>query len=703
MLLLVRQFSDGRRGVALAAGLGVAWLVFYGAWLALRPGGEGALTLFSNTAYLVPIAAATGLAVAAALRSAPGLRRFWGLMAVSNALWLGAEAVWSARELTTGSVPFPWWTDVGYLASYAILPIALYVAFRPRLVTVSPARLLDGAIVVAALALVWGHVVLGPLELEANVVAAVGLAYPTLGLVLIGMLVALRLLPVRHGTVSMRLVGAGVACSAVADGLYTHAAVTHSYLSGDWIAIGWQAEAVLFAIAAFIAVRRSKSSSDWARFRDTREIGSRTVVTGGLATVVAALASETVEHSPWLVGGSLALAVLLALRMWLLLVPRARTLELTDPKTGTYNAEYYEDQLERLAGRARHFGESFAVALVETDAYAAENESLDLRVADRLVRGSRDVDVVAHLEDGRFGVLIPNVDADEALAVGERIRREVATRPLRTDRGLVSSTVSLGVAVWARDDDAAALAKKAHAALAAAQRLGGNQVRTGPDDRVLFGDGGLDGERLDAIVRLARLVDAREGDDLEHSGTVAAIASLVALEMGLDADTVSRTYVAGLLHDLGKLALPEGMLEKPGPLDESEWDEMARHPTLGASLAAKITSVRDAAPIIAAHHERWDGAGYPLRVRGTRIPAEARIVAVADALVAITSDRPYRRAQSETSALTTIWRESGTRYDPAVVSALLTLARDGRLGLPERVADEGTRVRAPVVSDLAES
>jgi HD-GYP domain-containing protein (c-di-GMP phosphodiesterase class II) len=144
------------------------------------------------------------------------------------------------------------------------------------------------------------------------------------------------------------------------------------------------------------------------------------------------------------------------------------------------------------------------------------------------------------------------------------------------------------------------------------------------------------------------------------------------------------------------------MLEKPGPLDEGEWDEMVRHPILGASLAAKITVVRDAAPIIAAHHERWDGAGYPLRLDGERIPAEARIVAVADALVAMTSERPYRRAQTETSALTTIWRESGERYDPAVVSALLALAREGRLDLPER-STRGAGVHAAVASDLADS
>ena len=112
--------------------------------------------------------------------------------------------------------------------------------------------------------------------------------------------------------------------------------------------------------------------------------------------------------------------------------------------------------------------------------------------------------------------------------------------------------------------------------------------------------------------------------------------------MGLDAAAVSRSYLAGLLHDIGKLTLPEGLLQKPGPLDLGEWDDVRERSSVGAQLVARMTAVRDAAPIVAAHHERWDGTGYPSGLAGYEIPAEARIVAVADALVSMTSDRPYR-------------------------------------------------------------
>jgi putative nucleotidyltransferase with HDIG domain len=258
--------------------------------------------------------------------------------------------------------------------------------------------------------------------------------------------------------------------------------------------------------------------------------------------------------------------------------------------------------------------------------------------------------------------------------------------------GKAAVTLSIGVAASAPGDDPNSIIERAKRAFAAAQRLGGNQVRAGADDALLFNDRPLDTERFELIVALAKLVDGREGSDPKHSHAVASLAAQIALEMGLDADAVSRTYIAGLLHDLGKLALPEVMLHKPGPLDEREWEEMVRHSSLGASLVEQISAVCDAAPIVAAHHERWDGAGYPNRLSGERIPAEARVVAVADAVVAMTSERPYRAARSITSALTTIWRDSEKRYDPAVVSALLALARDGRLKLEEPEAAAGSLV-----------
>jgi putative nucleotidyltransferase with HDIG domain len=303
-------------------------------------------------------------------------------------------------------------------------------------------------------------------------------------------------------------------------------------------------------------------------------------------------------------------------------------------------------------------------------------------LARRLVGSARDVDAVANLDGGRFAVLLPNVDTEDAAALAERLRLAVAGRPFDGTEGPAVATVSVGLAVWREGDSPSAPVERCERALGAASVLGGNQFRD-DEDPVLDG-GPVEPEQLE---RLAELVDAREGRH-GHARAVASLAGRLATELGLVERSVSTISLAGLLHDLGKLAVPEVVLRKPGTLDESEWAEVERHPTLGADLVVRLTRELDVAEIVRAHHEHWDGSGYPHHLRDHAIPFEARILAVAHAFVAMTNDRPYREARSETSALTTIWRESGSRYDPTVVSALLALGRAGLLTAePDRATE----------------
>ena len=692
----VRQYSVARRGVALAAGAGIAWLAFYVAWLVLAPGGQARAEVFADTAYLLPLVVATGLAVLAARRGPAALRPFWALVALADVFWLGGAVLWTARELGHGvaSVPFPWWTDAAYLASYPPMLLAVLLAFKPSLRVLRAVAALDLALVVGALALAWWFLMLRPLPLEPDVASIVGLAYPTFDLVIIAFLAATWLLPARQGTLAMKLVAAGILAGALLNGTYMRGAVDGTYPAGEWMEIGWQAEAILLALAALVSVRGLDLHPGWARFRDSRTLGTPVVVAGTLAVMLALRLADVFdgdrEPSLGLAIGSIALGALLVVRLWLFTRSAPSSAPLADPATGAYDEDYFEDQLARLVARGKHFGDSFAVALVQLD-HAPDGVDAESDVARTLAGVRREVDVLARVASGRFGFLLPNVASGEALAIAEALRRTVDSS---------ARTVSIGVAVWAPDESPETVVARAEDALAAARRLGGNQVRGAADDVLLFGEHPLDAERFEALVSLARMVDGREGPDPEHSVAVASLAAEIALEMGLEAEAVSRAYVAGLLHDLGKVALPEAMLKKPGPLDEREWAEMRRHAALGAEVVEKIGAVRDAAPIIAAHHERWDGNGYPRRLQGEEIPAEARIVAVADALVAMTTERPYRSARSETSALTSIWRQSGKRYDPAVVSALLALARAGRL---PSAGEQTKDVRAPGLLRLSSS
>lgn len=175
---------------------------------------------------------------------------------------------------------------------------------------------------------------------------------------------------------------------------------------------------------------------------------------------------------------------------------------------------------------------------------------------------------------------------------------------------------------------------------------------------------------------LGRAVDARDCRLFEHSAIVADIASLLAQAHGLTLRQAEMVHMAGHLHDVGKIGIPDSILLKPGPLTDAEWQIMRRHPKMGADILrpVKVFCGRPGVcEIVLAHHERFDGSGYPYGLAGNDIPLGARIVAVADALSAMTEERPYRKSLSLQEAVGEVARGAGTHFDPCVVRDLLTL------------------------------
>jgi HD-GYP domain-containing protein (c-di-GMP phosphodiesterase class II) len=170
---------------------------------------------------------------------------------------------------------------------------------------------------------------------------------------------------------------------------------------------------------------------------------------------------------------------------------------------------------------------------------------------------------------------------------------------------------------------------------------------------------------------LAAAAGAREGVPKDHAGDVAALATSTAECLGLPADVVLRCRLGGWLHDVGKVAIPQRILEKPGPLDAAEWEVMCTHPLIGEEIVRGVAALREAAAAVRHHHERYAGDGYPDGLAGTAIPIEARIVAAADAFSAMTVDRVYSKARSPAGAAIELRRSAGAHLDPAVVEALL--------------------------------
>lgn len=174
------------------------------------------------------------------------------------------------------------------------------------------------------------------------------------------------------------------------------------------------------------------------------------------------------------------------------------------------------------------------------------------------------------------------------------------------------------------------------------------------------------------IYRLARAIDMRDDETGEHVVRVANVARIIAEEIGLDAETARTIHLAAPLHDVGKIGIPDAILKKPGKLDATELAVMRQHTTIGAELLSGGASdlIRMAAAIAHCHHERWDGAGYPQGLAGAAIPLPARIIAIADVLDALCSQRTYKPAWPAETARAEILRSSGTQFDPACVAAM---------------------------------
>ena len=176
---------------------------------------------------------------------------------------------------------------------------------------------------------------------------------------------------------------------------------------------------------------------------------------------------------------------------------------------------------------------------------------------------------------------------------------------------------------------------------------------------------------MGSLTALSAAIERRDPYTLGHSARVTAIAQALARRMRCGSIEIAALALGGPLHDIGKLAVPDGVLLKPGCLDEHELAQIRQHPAAGARMLRGVRALEPALSCVLHHHERWDGGGYPYRLAGTAIPREARILAVADAFDAMTSTRPYRPALPVEAALAEVARCAGTQFDPEPACALV--------------------------------
>ncbi len=325
--------------------------------------------------------------------------------------------------------------------------------------------------------------------------------------------------------------------------------------------------------------------------------------------------------------------------------------------------------------RSRRHGAALTVAVFDVDGFRAINAHHGRTIGDKVLIAigktidevTRPSDLVSRSGADEFVVMMPETSAPEALQAFERILRELEAAKVE-DVDLLS--VSVGLAQWERpltpEDLLAAAAQRVESARS---QGGGRAVVTDPPTEA--GELEASDVQEDVVVALGEALLERDRYTGEHSESVVKLVEKVALGLALGAREISYVKAAALLHDIGKVATPDDVLNKPGPLDGEEWEVMREHPMVGERILRAIPGMGPIAHIVRHEHERFDGGGYPDGLSGDQIPIGARIILACDAYHAMTSDRPYRKAMTHAEAVRELAEGAGGQFDPTVTEMLI--------------------------------
>jgi diguanylate cyclase (GGDEF)-like protein len=340
-----------------------------------------------------------------------------------------------------------------------------------------------------------------------------------------------------------------------------------------------------------------------------------------------------------------------------------------DPLTGLLELTPFMNALELELGRAGRYGRPVAVVRIDIDNFEAVNIQCGrpagdrvLAAASKLIAGqTRAQDMACRVAGDQFALLLPETDAAGGAVCAERI---LGVLERLSAEGVEGLRASAGVAPFERGQSAERLLAAAGAAMKHAQEDGGGRV-------ALSGAGGAaEYVRGDAALALMATLSERDAWTAAHARAVGNLSATLAQKLGLsaDADTIRS---AALLHDIGKMGIPDLILNKPGPLDDTEWAVMRDVPLAGERILRSVPGMGGAARLIRHVHEHWDGSGHPDGLAGDQIPLGSRVIAPCDAYNAMTSPRPWRPAMTHEQALHELLEGAKKQFDPDVVEVLV--------------------------------
>ncbi len=559
-------------------------------------------------------------------------------------------------------IPYPSLADALYLGLYPACFAGLLLLTRCRAGRLPWMLWVDGLIVALSFAAVAGALVYGTV-LDATggdpLTVATNLAYPTGDLLLLGLIAGLLGVFGLSAARAWSALICGFVLLGVADTIYLYGVASGSYEVGGVLDAAWPAGMVLVGAAAWQAPRKL----------DGKVLADRgflpVPLAAGLCATALLLLDHYVQLDSFAVWAASACLLAVVVRLGGTFRDNGRMLRAsrheaaTDALTGLGNRRALIAELERRLGEDEI--EPAVLALFDLDGFKAYNDLFGHPAGDLLLSrlGGRLAELGEPAEAFRMGgdefcVLLPGGGAGDLVG-----RARLALSESGEGFEISASAGSVALPLEARSvSEALAIAdRRMYAHKRGDRRSASNQSKD----------------------VLLRAVHERSPNLGVHGGEVAELAEQTARRLGLELEEVRAVRQGAELHDIGKLAVPDAILSKPGALDASEWEFMRRHTIIGERILAAAPALLDVARLVRSSHERYDGDGYPDRLAGDEIPLGSRVIAVCDAWDAMVTDRPYRRAMSRAEALAELERCAGDQFDPEVVRAFKAV-----LGQPRR-------------------
>jgi two-component system, cell cycle response regulator len=629
-------------------------------WTVLREAEVGPLRsimhgpLFAKGAYWTVIIGASLLTLwrAHSVRGREGLA--WGLIGAGSLLWACGDVYWTLVLADNAVIPVPSVSDAGYLAFYPLVFAGLCLLLRARVEGAPKTLWVDGLTAALAAGAMSAAVVLQAVlhTVGGNALGvATNLAYPIGDLILLAVVVVAFALRGWRADRTWALLGLGIVLFWIADSYYLVTVANETYTYPSMFDGGWTSCLVLFSAAAWQPARRTVAAQDSGATRFTAfPIAFASL---GLGILVLAALGSLNSLAVVLAAASL-LAVfarlVLSLRENAGMLVASRHEALTDALTGLGNRRALTRDLDRVAGGQRG---GAVLALFDLDGFKHYNDSYGHPAGDALLQrlGAK---LAAHVAGAGTAYRMGGDEFCVLLADGAAPDEEAAAcaGALSEQGDGFTITCSFGaIAVPGEAQDAGEALRIADQRMYAHKHNGRSSARNQSRDVLL------------------RALAERNPELGQHISGVAELAEAVARGLHLDEEQVDHVRHAAALHDVGKVAIPDAILDKPAALDEAEWEFIRRHTIIGERIVAAAPALRQVAALVRSSHERWDGGGYPDALTGEEIPLGARIVSVCDAFDAMVADRPYRSGMDAADALAELERCSGTQFDPDVVTA----------------------------------